>query len=80
MKLKLVKQFVPANHGVGGQHGRVWWGWHVVNAADAMLTGAMPLLKAAATLRRMRNARICRICDGGPGNNGVCLCGERAWS
>ena len=19
--------------------------------------------------------RICRVCDGGPGNNGVCLCG-----
>jgi hypothetical protein len=51
MKLKLIKQFVPANAGVGGRHGRVWWGWHVVND-----TGAMPLQQAAATLRRMRNA------------------------
>lgn len=26
-----------------------------------------------------RDNRICRICDGGPGNEGVCLCGEEAW-
>lgn len=24
--------------------------------------------------------RICRICDCGPGNEGVCLCGEKVWS
>lgn len=23
--------------------------------------------------------RICRICDGGPGNEGVCLCGAKVW-
>ncbi len=26
-----------------------------------------------------RDNRICRICDGGPGNEGVCLCGAQAW-
>ncbi|UTC28089.1 hypothetical protein GURKE_00570 [Brevundimonas phage vB_BpoS-Gurke] len=25
------------------------------------------------------DTRICRICDGGPGNEGVCLCGAEAW-
>lgn len=22
---------------------------------------------------------ICRVCDGGPGNHGVCLCGEKRY-
>ncbi len=25
------------------------------------------------------DTRICRFCDGGPGNEGVCLCGRRAY-
>jgi hypothetical protein len=56
MKIKLIRDFVPANHGVGGRHGRVWWGWHVVNADGALLTGAMPLMAAHAALRRMAQA------------------------
>jgi len=26
-----------------------------------------------------RDDRICAICDGGPGNQGVCLCGHHAY-
>ena len=27
----------------------------------------------------VRDERICAICDGGPGNYGVCLCGHHAY-
>ena len=28
---------------------------------------------------QVRDDRICAICDGGPGNQGVCLCGHHAY-
>lgn len=27
-----------------------------------------------------RNDQVCKICDGGPANEGACLCGFRKWT
>lgn len=32
-----------------------------------------------ADLQGAVDNRLCRICDGGPGNEGACLCGMEAW-
>lgn len=34
---------------------------------------------AQANRKTHRDERICAICDGGPGNQGVCLCGHHAY-
>jgi hypothetical protein len=34
---------------------------------------------AQAKTEPTRDDRICAICDGGPGNQGVCLCGHHAY-
>jgi hypothetical protein len=34
---------------------------------------------ARAKSEPTRDERICAICDGGPGNDGVCLCGHHAY-
>ena len=47
--------------------------------ADAILAAGFARAKTPAVPPPAPDAPICRVCDGGPGNNGVCLCGERAY-
>lgn len=37
------------------------------------------ILTAAFAQPPAADSRICRVCDGGPGNDGSCLCGHRRW-
>ena len=48
--------------------------------ADAILAAGFARAKTPAVPPPAPDAPICRVCDGGPGNNGVCLCGERAYN
>jgi len=41
---------------------------------NAPVSGGTPSAQVAGS-----DLPICRVCDGGPGNNGVCLCGEHAY-
>lgn len=36
-------------------------------------------LSEALSQQPAADSRICRVCDGGPGNDGSCLCGHRKW-
>src|SRR5690606_17426731 len=43
----------------------------LIRATDAALSDETP--------DTPQDTRICKVCDGGPGNNGVCTCGVKAW-
>lgn len=43
----------------------------VYKSSDAIKTGGYREFVFAG----MRDQQICKVCDGGPGNHGVCLCG-----
>jgi hypothetical protein len=45
-----------------------------ISFPNAPVSGGTPSAQVAGS-----DLPICRVCDGGPGNNGVCLCGEHAY-
>lgn len=46
---------------------------------DVAAYAAFLWFHGASTIRQDSDDRICKICSGGPGNHGACLCGMEVW-